>query len=302
MAIESPLFQSSAELLAHSISHYVAKDELDRKLVILHLANAVELILKDVVLDHGDSIYRNPKETITIHGCFDALKEKKVSVPHLNKIELLIDERNALQHRFGSPNELTSIFYMNVAMDFFRDLLNNHYHKDLEEILDEFADKKDLVAFRRREPSDETELDNLKKLAKEEPLAALLAAFAYRGRLLENFLTQLGVDNANPLPRGLRDFSIRPERALQQLGVAIPEDFAQQMEEARRLNSLTAHGRAIPETSQAVQVIEAVEKFETFVQSLNKEALKQKVQTLIAETRSLSPKPVASDLVNSVTA
>ncbi len=116
MAIESPLFQSAMELLGHSLSHYNGKKELDRKLVILHLANAVELILKDLVLDSGKSIYKNPKETITIHGCLSTLKENKIDIPFQNKIELLIDERNALQHRFGSPNELTSIFYMNIAL------------------------------------------------------------------------------------------------------------------------------------------------------------------------------------------
>ena len=109
MAIESPLFQSAMELMGHSISHYNGKKELDRKLVILHLANAVELILKDLVLDAGVSIYKNPKETITIQGCISELKNKNIDIPFMNKIELLIDERNALQHRFGSPNELTTI-------------------------------------------------------------------------------------------------------------------------------------------------------------------------------------------------
>jgi hypothetical protein len=109
------------ELLGHSLTHYNGKNELDRKLVILHLANAIELILKDLVLDAGDSIYKSPKETITIHGCLSSLETKGIKLPFLNKIELLIDERNALQHRFGSPNQLTSIFYMNIAQEFFKE-------------------------------------------------------------------------------------------------------------------------------------------------------------------------------------
>ncbi|WP_279496145.1 hypothetical protein [Aeromonas veronii] len=119
MAIESPLFQSAMELLGHSITHYNGKKELDRKLLILHLANAVELILKDLVLDSGESIYKGPKETITIQGCIKVLQDKSISLPLLNKIELLVDERNALQHRFGSPNELTSIFLHEYSREFF---------------------------------------------------------------------------------------------------------------------------------------------------------------------------------------
>ena len=115
------------ELLGHSITHFNGTSELDRKLVILHLSNAVELLLKDMVLDSGDSIYKNPKETITIHGCIEALNAKNITIPYLNKLELLIDERNALQHRFGSPNELTAIFYMTVAQEFFRAVLKEHY-------------------------------------------------------------------------------------------------------------------------------------------------------------------------------
>ncbi|TWG78956.1 hypothetical protein L602_000800000250 [Cupriavidus gilardii J11] len=116
MAIESPLFQSSMELFGHAITHFNGTSELDRKLVILHLSNSVELLLKDMLLDSGESIYKNPKETITIHGCIELLGTKKIAVPYLNKLELLIDERNALQHRFGSPNELTAIFYMNDCL------------------------------------------------------------------------------------------------------------------------------------------------------------------------------------------
>lgn len=89
MAIESPIFQSSMELLGHSITHFNGTSELDRKLVILHLSNAVELLLKDMVLDSGDSIYKNPKETITIHGCIEALSAKKLTIPYLNKLSML---------------------------------------------------------------------------------------------------------------------------------------------------------------------------------------------------------------------
>lgn len=46
----SPLFQSSLELFTHAISHFNSRKELDRKLVILHMANAIELILKDIIL------------------------------------------------------------------------------------------------------------------------------------------------------------------------------------------------------------------------------------------------------------
>jgi len=64
MSYDSPLFQSALELFAHAIEHYNRGEEKDRKFVILHLANSVELILKDYILDLGESIYKTPKDNL----------------------------------------------------------------------------------------------------------------------------------------------------------------------------------------------------------------------------------------------
>jgi hypothetical protein len=199
MAIESPLFQSSMELFGHSITHFNGTRELDRKLVILHLSNAVELLLKDMVLDSGESIYKNPKETITINSCIETLRSKSLDIPYLNKLELLIDERNALQHRFGSPNELTTIFYMNLAKDFFKEVLTQHYGQNLEEVLPQFTEEKDLAALNIREPANDSELENLKKLGKVHPLGALLSAIAYLEKIILKFGEEVGI-NTRPSP------------------------------------------------------------------------------------------------------
>ena len=78
MGEKSPLFHSTIELLAHAIEHFAQNTERDRKLVVLHLANALELILKDKLLDLGQSVYKNPKETKSIYGIFDDLDQAKI--------------------------------------------------------------------------------------------------------------------------------------------------------------------------------------------------------------------------------
>lgn len=280
MAIESPLFQSAMELLGHSITHFNGTSELDRKLVILHLSNSVELLLKDIVLDGGDSIYKNPKETITIHGCIEALNARKVTVPYLNKLELLIDERNALQHRFGSPNELTTIFYMNVALDFFRSTLKQHYGLEFDETIAQFADEKDLAAFRMREPSNDSELENLKKLAKVHPLGALLSAIAYMERTILQFATKIGIDE---------DFLRRPSwavlssRYLESNGIDLPIPLRERLDETRRLRNLAAHGRADPSKDDVVRAISSIEELERFLAGVNIEAARE--QAALARKR-----------------
>ena len=276
MAIESPLFQSAMELLGHSYSHFNNFKELDRKLVILHLANSIELVLKDLVLDSGESIYKGPKETITIHGCFKVLREKDVKVPYLNKVELLIDERNALQHRFGSPNELTTIFYMNIAQDFFKEILREHYDQEYEEIIVQFADEKEFAAFKLREPIDESELENLKKLAGVHALGATLSAMSYVEKLILEFGEQVGLDRE--LRRRAPWHATSP-RYLMHYGIPLPDDLARKMDELRKMRNLAAHGRSDPSKKDVSNAIEVIEEFEKYLDSLNKEETRESVAT-----------------------
>jgi hypothetical protein len=282
MAAESPLFQSSMELLGHSISHFNGSTELDRKLVILHLANAIELILKDLVLDAGESIYKNPKETVTIHGCTECLKAKTICVPFLNKVELLIDERNSLQHRYGSPNELTTIFYMNIAVDFFKEILSKHYTQDFDEVIAQFTDEKDLMAFRMREPRDETELENLKKLAKVHPLGSLLSAMAYLEKIIMAFLEKLRInkDMSHAVLIGGGPISYR---WLSRYGIEPSDALAEQMDEARKIRNLAAHGRKEPTKDDVNSTISAIEKYEAFLNGYDLEQAKAKVQKCYEE-------------------
>jgi hypothetical protein len=274
MAIESPLFQSSMELLGHSISHFNGTSELDRKLVILHLSNAVELLLKDMVLDGGDSIYKNPKETITIHGCVESLNARKVIIPHINKLELLIDERNALQHRFGSPNELTAIFYMNVALDFFRSVLKHHYGQEFDEILSQFVDEKDLIAFRMREPSNDSELENLKKLAKFHTLGALLSAIAYLEKTIIQFAVKVGIED--DIARRHPMFPISG-RYLEFNGIELSAKLRERLDNTRRLRNLAAHGRVDPTKEDVISAISSIEELEHYLSSLDIEAAREQV-------------------------
>ena len=271
MAIESPIFQSSMELLGHSITHFNGTSELDRKLVILHLSNAVELLLKDMVLDSGDSIYKNPKETITIHGCFEALKAKKIAIPYLNKIELLIDERNALQHRFGSPNELTAIFYMTVTQDFFRAVLKEQYGQDLDEILPQFAEKKDLIALKMREPSNDSELENLKKLGKVHPLGAILSAIAYLEQSIFKFGSKVGIrDRFSPsMPISGRYLEIH--------GIDLPDDLRERLDYTRHIRNMAAQGKVVPTIEDVVTAISTIEEVERFLDSLDIDNTSEKV-------------------------
>ena len=278
MAIESPLFQSSMELLGHSYAHFNVSEELDRKLVILHLANAVELIFKDLVLDSGESIYKGPKETITIHGCIKLLQEKSISIPFLNKIELMIDERNALQHRFGSPNKLTTIFYMSIAQEFFKEVLKEHYDLNYDEIIPQFTDEKELLVYKMREPADDTELENLKKLSKVHSLGALLSAMTYLEKITFTFGKKIGLEEEL---RRRPPWHMMSPRFLERFGLIVPDDLGKKLDETRRLRNLAAHGRSEPSKADVSKAIDSIEEFERFLSDVNIETVKKKVSNYI---------------------
>ncbi len=280
MAIESPLFQSAMELLGHAFSHFNGKKELDRKLVILHLANAIELILKDLVLDSGESIYKGSKETISIHACIKALQEKNLEIPYLNKIELLIDERNALQHRFGSPNELTTIFYTNIARDFFKEVLGAHYDQDFEEVMAQFMDEKDLLVFQVRDPKSDSELENLKGFGKLHPLGALLAAMTYLEKQVIKFGESVGL---GPELRRRPPWHIFSSSYLEKFGIYIPQELSDKMAETRRIRNLAAHGRGEPTKENVDAAISAIEELEQFFARVDSEIVKIKVADYLRE-------------------
>jgi hypothetical protein len=135
MSDKSPLFVSSLELIAHATELFAQKNSKKYKFIILHLANAVELILKDGVIDQGLSIYEKPGITINIWESIKKLQSKDIDIPELPVIELLIDDRNTIQHRFGHPTAESTYYYIEQVVSFFKRFLHHHYHTNLAEAL-----------------------------------------------------------------------------------------------------------------------------------------------------------------------
>lgn len=280
MAYTSPLFQSSFDLFSHSIEHFNLGTERDRKFVILHLANAVELIFKDLMLDLGLSIYKNAKETVTITGAIETLsKEKGIKIPHLNKLELLIDERNALQHRYGFPNELTTIFYMEATYDFFMEFLRENYNLDIEKVLEDFLEEDDLAIFKLRSVTTQTELDKLNKLTKVHPVGALLSAYAYmEGQTSE--IRRLILDQTTGEERSYQMPIFRffnPDnvsRLMSEYDVEIDEKTRKKLFEFRNVRNQVAHGRETVDSKQVIEFINTVKDLEPKFAELKEKAEK----------------------------
>lgn len=188
MSDKSPLFVSSLELIAHAAELFALKNPKKFKFIILHLANAVELLLKDSVIDQGISIYepRNNNRTIGIWDCISKLKDAGINVVELPVLELLIDDRNTIQHRFGYPSAEATYYYIEQVVGFFKRFLNDHYGIQLAEALEPHLSKEHLKLLGLVK-DEQDYLEYLDKLAAISIESSVLRAY----NVLESELDQL---------------------------------------------------------------------------------------------------------------
>lgn len=116
----SPLLRSAFEVLEHGLWHFFRSDtSTDMKFALLHIDQAIELLLKERVRSGGKSVYKNPKETISIWDAYRILEtELHCLIPEKPDLELLHEERNSIQHKYSNPSPDDAAFHVEKAMAF----------------------------------------------------------------------------------------------------------------------------------------------------------------------------------------
>ena len=124
-------------MLEHSLYHYFRSDtSLDRKFALLHLDQAIELLLKERVRKSGTSIYKNnKKETISAWEAYEILANRGCKIPERADLELLHDDRNEIQHRYSTPSPETAVFHMENALRFTERFLKDEFAMDIRSVL-----------------------------------------------------------------------------------------------------------------------------------------------------------------------
>ncbi len=233
MSDKSPLFVSALELLAHATELYASGHPRKYKFVVLHLANSVELLLKDCLIDNGISIYKNPKETITIWGSFDELEKLGIQIPEKPVIELLVDDRNTIQHRFGFPNAESVFYYLEQVVNFINRFLDEQYKVKLVEALTPYLSKDNLALIGLVEDDHR----HLNKLFQLSPEAAIMQAYGLvEAKLREKIpLEKLQIDTT----RSLLDNNII---GLMERSNIISAETAREFERFKKIRNQVAHG------------------------------------------------------------
>jgi hypothetical protein len=129
----SPLLRSGLEVLDHGLWHFFRSEtSTDMKFAILHVDQSIELFLKEKVRASGKSIYKNPKETISIFGAYDTLAILGIQIPEKPDLELLHEERNIIQHKYATLSAQDAAFHIDKAMRFFKRFLKTELDVAIE--------------------------------------------------------------------------------------------------------------------------------------------------------------------------
>ena len=124
-------------MLEHSLWHYFRSDTtLDRKFALLHLDQALELLLKERVRTSGTSIYKkDKKETIGAWEAYEILAAKGCKIPERADLELLHEDRNDIQHRYSMPSADAAVFHMENGIRFVERFLKEEFQMEIRELL-----------------------------------------------------------------------------------------------------------------------------------------------------------------------
>jgi len=118
---QSPMFKHAVESFQHGLEHHLDGSERSRKFALLHIDQAVELMLKEKIVQLGKSIYKTDGSTLSLHESFRSLKD--MSLPEQPRLEELHDLRNTVQHKGLTPDAESTKFYIETAYFFIKRFL-----------------------------------------------------------------------------------------------------------------------------------------------------------------------------------
>jgi hypothetical protein len=169
-------------------------------------------------------------------------------VPERPIIELLIDDRNTIQHRFGFPDAESVFYYLECIISFFKRILSDEYGVDLSDVLKSHLSQDELafVGLAQQAEQNEYALDPLFQIS---PESAVLQAY----NLVEERSLKLMVNLGEVSRRDLMNFSRGIPHLIDDLAINgyIPHDAAHEFQFFRDLRNRAAYAAHFEEEQDA---------------------------------------------------
>ena len=135
MLQRSPILRFALEVFEHALENATSGKARNRKIAVINLAQSIELSVKAALVERNVSIYTKDSKTLNTHDALARLAElwQVPRIPTHSRLELLIDERNAIQHRYGDVDEVTLDYHTETVFQTLQELLRQQFDIDLSD-------------------------------------------------------------------------------------------------------------------------------------------------------------------------
>lgn len=198
MVSNSPILRFALEVLERGLTDAVSERPRDGKMAVLALAQTVELVVKASLVEANIPIYTKDNKTIVIHEGLTQLAQHLgiERLPMHARIQLLVDERNAIQHKYGSVDQVTLDYHLDTVFQFLRDVLATQFDLDLDAWLREESDPEVVKKLRFVLPAPATALETTAPAESKELSATIefISAFVAFETVVRTVLENGGLD------------------------------------------------------------------------------------------------------------
>jgi HEPN domain-containing protein len=240
MIQRSPILRFALELFEQALEKSVTSRPRDRKIAVLHLAQCVELAVKAALVEKNVSIYLRDK-TVNTHEARRQLcgiwgVERLTGEARL---ELLIDERNAIQHRYGDVDDVTLDYHLETTFQVLSEVLDREFDLDLSDWVRDNVDESVWKRVRFVQPPD------------EEPSPPSASSLPDRSATLDLVAGFAAFEDA--IRKAISDAGARHPRYFSTLDLVIkslaslpspPRDIIRDLPTVYRLRNRVIHGEA----------------------------------------------------------
>jgi hypothetical protein len=240
------MFKHALDSFEHGLEHFLDGSERSRKFAILHIDQAVELILKERCIKEGKSIYKTDGTTLSLHESFNSLKGS-VDVPERPRLEELHDLRNTIQHKGLLPDEATTSYHIDVAYFFIKRFLSEELDTQIEEVIS----SKHRAMMEGPEPLEAPEdiVAALKSAAEaSDPLTAIISAYTVLERAAKT-LAEPGSEKIR-LRKTLKDAAL--------VRGSDPKRISKRLDAAFMLRGQVLHSEHIPTPKDSESMLKVV--------------------------------------------
>lgn len=239
MLQRSPILRFALEVFEHALELATSPRARDRKIAVINLAQCVELAVKAALVEKNVSIYTKESKTINTHDALTKVAELWAvpRVPTHSRLELLIDERNAIQHRYGDVDDVTLDYHLETVFQTLDELLRQQFDIDLSDWVRDNVDVKVWRQVRFVEPPEpKAQQPSEASLPERSATLDLVDGFSRYESAIRDLVTSLGEGSLKV--GSTLDFAIKSLASTD----APPTELIRELPGVYRLRNRVIHG------------------------------------------------------------